>query len=79
MSLKHETEDLTVHVNVCAERYKGIQDQFENLEGRIDSVESKIDKIHSDIVAGHTSTRNSIIGGAIAIVVALIGLIATLL
>ena len=33
-ALKDETTDLKLHAHLCAERYQGIQEHFDNLERR---------------------------------------------
>lgn len=77
--LQDESTDLKLHAHLCSERYKGIQEQFEQLEKRMDNVEKKIDEVHRDINDGNKSMKTTIIGGAVSIVVALIGVIAVIL
>jgi len=70
MSLADESKDLTVHVNVCAERYRGIEERFESLE-------NKVDTIHTDVTEGNKTTRNIVIASTVTIVLSILGLIVT--
>lgn len=73
--LQDESEDLKLHTHLCAERYKGIQDQFTQLENRLDKVESKIDEIHKDIKQGNAGLFKVLIGTAGTVVAALLSTI----
>lgn len=78
MTLQDESEDLKLHTHLCAERYKGIQDQFEQLEGRLDKVENKINEIHTDIKSGNASMIKVLIGTAGTVVAGLLSTIMVL-
>ena len=64
--LGKEKEDLGVHVDICAERYKG-------LDERLTKVEKKIDELHSTVQSLRTELTKTLIATAGTIVVALIG------
>jgi len=67
-----EKESLEAHVDLCALRYK-------NLDERLDAVESKIDVVHKDIQEGNKSMTKVLIGAAGTIVAGLLSTIVVLL
>jgi len=77
--LEDESTDLKLHTHLCAERYRGIQDQFENLEGRLDKIEIKVEAIHDAIRDGNTSMTKVLIGAAGTVVAGLLSTIVVLL
>lgn len=77
--LQDESTDLKLHTHLCAERYRGIQDQFENLEGRLDKIENKFEAIHDAIRDGNASMTKVLIGAAGTVVAGLLSTIVVLL
>lgn len=67
-----EKESLEAHVDLCALRYK-------NLDERLSNVEDKIDVVHDDIKAGNASMTKVLIGAAGTIVAGLLSTIVVLL
>lgn len=67
-----ESSDLSLHVSLCAERYK-------TLDTRLTNLENKVDGISEEILAGKKSLANTIITSAGTIVIAIIGLLGTIL
>jgi tetrahydromethanopterin S-methyltransferase subunit G len=67
-----EKESLEAHVDLCALRYK-------NLDERLDAVETKIDVVHRDIQEGNKSMTKVLIGAAGTIVAGLLSTIVVLL
>lgn len=67
-----ESEDLSLHVELCAQRYKEIGDRF-------DKIEIKIDQIQKDITDSKRSMSTTLITSAGTIVSAIIGLIITIM
>lgn len=78
MTVEDESTDLKLHAHLCAERYKGIGDQFQRFEQRMDSLENKMDTLHKDFVEANKSMRSTIITTFGSVLVALIGLISLL-
>jgi len=78
-ALKDETTDLKLHAHLCAERYQGIQDHFDNLERRMDRVEGKVDLLKDEINNGNKTMKSTVIGAAVSIVVAMIGMVAAVI
>ena len=64
--LGKEREDLSIHVDICAERYKG-------LDERLTKVEKKIDDVHATVQSVRTDLTKTLVATAGTIVVALIG------
>lgn len=77
--LADESVDLKLHTHLCAERYKGIQDQFERFENRMDSFDGKLDDLHRDYNDGNKSLKTTMITTGGSIIVAIIGLIGLIL
>ena len=67
-----ERESLEAHVDLCALRYK-------NLDERLTNVEDKIDEIHKDITEGQKSMTKVLIGTAGTIIAGLLSTIIVLL
>jgi hypothetical protein len=67
-----ENSSLPAHTAICAQRYK-------QLDMRLVALELKMDAVQKDILEGQKSLKTVIIKSAGSIVVALIGVIGTLL
>jgi uncharacterized protein YlxW (UPF0749 family) len=64
--LSKEKEDLSVHVDICAERYKGLDERLTSVEKKIDEVKVTVQTVKSEI-------NKTLITTAGTIIVALIG------
>ena len=67
-----EKTSLEAHVDLCALRYK-------NLDERLSTLEDKVDNIHKDITDGQKSMTKVLIGAAGTIVAGLLSTIVVLL
>lgn len=67
-----EKESLEAHVDLCALRYK-------NLDERLSTVEEKMDQIHKDITEGQKSMTKVLIGTAGTIIAGLLSTVVVLL
>jgi len=67
-----EKESLEAHVDLCALRYK-------NLDERMTKIEEKVEEIHDDIKSGNQSMTKVLIGAAGTIVAGLLSTIVVLL
>ena len=67
-----EKESLEAHVDLCALRYK-------NLDDRLSTMEKKISHIHADIEAGNKSMIKVLIGAAGTIIAGLLSTIVVIL
>lgn len=67
-----ENESLPAHVSICSQRYK-------QLELRLVTLEVKMDSVQKDLIESQKSLKTTIITSASSIVVALLGVIGTIL
>jgi predicted nucleic acid-binding Zn-ribbon protein len=75
-----EKKSLEAHVELCAERYKNLDDKLTNLENRMDKLDSHIIDIKESIQAGIEGNNKQIITiGLSVFAVILTGLIGFLL
>lgn len=77
--LHDESTDLKLHTHLCAERYRGIQEQFEALEQRLDRVEKKVEQIRDEIRTGNQSMMKVLVGTAGTIIASLLSTIVVIL
>ena len=71
-----EKKNLETHVELCAERYKFLENKLESVEEKVTGLEGVIREVH-DMIANMTQRRNDQIitwgGGIIATLVGVIG------
>jgi septal ring factor EnvC (AmiA/AmiB activator) len=72
LTTEHERSHLEAHVDLCAMRYKQLDDRLQKLE-------SDVSEIKQDIIEGNKSLKSTVITTAGTIIVAILGVIATLL
>jgi len=74
-----EKKNLETHVELCAERYKFMEQKLETVEEKITGLEGVIREVH-DMIAAMTQRRNDqIITWGGAIIATLVGVIGWLL
>ena len=69
---KKETEDLETHVSICHERYL-------SLDNRLQKLEEDLSEVKKDVIEGQRSLKNTIVSTSGIIIVAILGLIGTIL
>jgi hypothetical protein len=69
---EHEKESLEAHVDLCALRYQ-------QMDNRLQKVEDSLIEIRKDVLDGQKSLRKTIITTSGSIIVAILGLIGTIL
>ncbi len=69
---EHEKESLEAHVDLCALRYQ-------QMDNRLQKVEDSLVEIRKDVLDGQKSLRKTIITTSGSIIVAILGLIGTIL
>lgn len=69
----NEANDLQLHVELCAQRYKELDTRLNSLESKMDQLSSKIDQYKGDFGKIMVTTAGSII----VAIVALIGVLIT--
>lgn len=67
-----EKDDLSTHVDLCAERYKELDHRLESVENKLDKLNDRVDNIKGEL-------KKSLIGAVAAIIVALIGSAGTII
>jgi len=93
-STEIEKKNLEAHVELCAERYKSLEDKLDNLDQRVSAIEKKIDskmqtieekvenkfsEIKKTIVELQEKRNTQLIGWGVSIIGTLISILLTLL
>lgn len=55
--MSQEEKDLATHVEICAIRYKGIQEKFDGVENRITKLESDISGLKAQMQTGFSEIK----------------------
>jgi len=55
--MSQEEKDLATHVEICAIRYKSIQEKFDAVERRLDKVETDITAIKTQMQTGFSEIK----------------------
>jgi len=55
--MSQEEKDLATHVEICAIRYKGIQEKFDGVETRITKLESDISGLKAQMQTGFSEIK----------------------
>ena len=72
MSTDLEKQNLEAHVDLCAERYKGLHD-------RLSAIEIRLGKMNEEMIAGQKSHSKTIIATAGTVVAGLLSTVAVIL
>ena len=67
-----EKQNLEAHVDLCAERYKGLHD-------RLSAIEVRLGKMNEDMIAGQKSSAKTIIATAGTVVAGLLSTVVVIL
>jgi hypothetical protein len=89
MSVDIEKKSLEAHVELCAERYKSMDERFSNLGDRIEALDNKfeekigsvsrmLEKIDNDLTVANSSRDNRLIGWGVSIIGVLVTALAGL-
>jgi len=73
--LAQESDDLGLHVKLCAQRYHQIIDKLEHIDRRLDRIDSTLEAIRQTVSAHATNQLRTYIGWAGFIITTLIGLV----
>ena len=79
MSTDIEKKSLEAHVELCAERYKNLDDKLCNLDDRMGKIETMISDIKTAIATAPNESNKTLIVIGTSIVAALVGGIFTLI
>lgn len=72
ITTEHEKQSLEAHVDLCAMRYS-------QLDTRLKKVEQNLEDIRKDVLQGQKSLKKTIITTSGSIIVAILGLLGTIL
>jgi prefoldin subunit 5 len=79
MSTEIERKSLEAHVELCAERYKNLDDRLQSLDSRMSRIEHLIVEIKESIAATPDKSNKVLIGIGTTILGCLIGAVITLI
>lgn len=79
MSTEIERKSLEAHVELCAERYKNLDDRLQSLDTRMSRIEHLIVEVKESIAATPDKSNKVIIGIGTTILGGLIGAVITLI
>lgn len=74
-----ERENLEAHVDLCAERYKTLEEKFSRLESKVDQIADGMGKIVEKQQADKVASNKLIIGAAGSVIAGLLSTIVLLL
>ena len=74
-----ERENLEAHVDLCAERYRVLEDKLDRLDERFDRLEASLNKISESRTGDKSASSRMIIGGAATLIAGLLSTIVVLL
>lgn len=77
-STEIEKENLEAHVELCAERYKNLNEKLEGLDSRMTKIEMLIVEIKQSVERAPNESNKTIIAIGTTIVGALLGAVITL-
>jgi hypothetical protein len=72
MPTELEKQNLEAHVDLCAERYKGLHD-------RLSAIEYRLGKMNDDMKMGHKSNSKTVIAAAGTVIAGLLSTMVVLL
>ena len=74
-----EKENLEAHVELCAERYRRLEEKLENVETKMGSVSSDLSGLHTTMSQDNKIIIKTLIATAGTIIVALVSAVAAVL
>ena len=74
-----EKKSLEAHVELCAERYRFLEEKLDNLEGKINDINAVIREIHDGIMGISEKHNRQIMTFGVGLTATLLGIIGYLL
>ena len=74
-----EKKSLEAHVELCAERYRFLEEKLENMEDKINGMNTVIREIHDGVMAFAEKRNSQIMAFGVGLTATLIGIIGYLL
>ena len=73
-----EKKSLEAHVELCAERYRFLEEKLESMEEKIITVVSSVESVKNTVQTMATKNNDRLINWGVGIIVSLIGAVAYL-
>ena len=74
-----ERENLEAHVDLCAERYRVLEEKLNRLESKVDSLTNAMSKVAEKQTAATMSSNKLVIGAAATVIAGLLSTVVLLL
>ena len=74
-----ERENLEAHVDLCAERYRVLEEKLNRLETKVDTLTDEVKKLAEKQHAGALSSNKLVIGAAATVIAGLLSTVVLLL
>jgi hypothetical protein len=74
-----ERENLEAHVDLCAERYRVLEEKLNRLEAKMDSLTEALTKVADKQTASTLSSNKLVIGAAATVIAGLLSTVVVLL
>lgn len=74
-----ERENLEAHVDLCAERYRVLEEKFNRLETKVDGIAESMDKMIEKQVTEKSANTKLIMGAAATVIMGLLSTVVLLL
>ena len=74
-----ERENLEAHVDLCAERYRVLEEKFTRLESKVDDLVNSVQKLADKATADKVSGNKLVLGAAATVIAGLLSTIVLLL
>ena len=74
-----ERTNLEAHVDLCAERYKGLETRLDNVEKAVKDLHTEMRAMHDENVKNHQSSNRILLGSAATVLAGILSTIIVLL
>ena len=74
-----ERENLEAHVDLCAERYRVLEEKLDNLDKKFDRIETAVRELTEKQTADKASSNKLLIGAAATVIAGLLSTVVLLL
>jgi len=74
-----EKKSLEAHVELCAERYRFLEEKLENMEAKISDINAVIHEVHDSIIGLGERRNSQIMAFGVGLTATLLGIIGYLL
>lgn len=74
-----EKKSLEAHVELCAERYRFLEEKLESVEEKVTTVVTSVETVKNTVQTMATKNNDRLIAWGVGIIVALVGTVAWLL